>query len=202
LASPSVIALAGPNGAGKTTAGPPLLSRTLGVKLFVNADLIAAGLSVFEPDLAALTAGKVMLERLKDLAASRSTFAFETTLAGRLYARWLQDLIREGYRFHLVFFYVPSPEFAIERVKDRVRGGGHAVPEETVRRRFHVGLRNFFALYQPLSTTWRLYDNSASPAPSLVAAGRGRRVMQVRNRAIWSLLEETYGGENEQRRGT
>jgi predicted ABC-type ATPase len=196
LASPSVVALAGPNGAGKSTAGPPLLRRTLGVKLFVNADLIAAGLSVFEPERAALTAGKIMLERLRDLAASRATFAFETTLAGQLYAPWLENLIHSGYSFHLVFFYVPNPEFAAERVKDRVRRGGHDIPEQTIRRRFHGGLRNFFSLYRPLATTWRLYDNSASTPPRLVAAGEGRESMQVRNLTIWTQLEETYGQES------
>src|SRR5215208_1499941 len=111
--APSVVALAGPNGAGKSTAGPALLKETLGVGEFVNADVIASGLSAFSPESVAITAGKIMLARLKELAAHRVDFAFETTLAGRSYAPWLASLIEAGYRFHLVFLYLPNPEFAI-----------------------------------------------------------------------------------------
>lgn len=143
MSSPGVVALAGPNGAGKSTTGPPLLKETLGVTQFVNADLIAEGLAAFDPAGAALTAGKVMLSRIKELANGRTTFAFETTLAGKSYARWLVELIKKGYLFHIVFLMLPSPEFALERVRDRVRRGGHAVPEQTVRRRFHTGLTDF-----------------------------------------------------------
>lgn len=193
MSSPDVIALAGPNGAGKSTTGPPLLKETLGVTQFVNADLIAEGLAAFDPAGAALTAGKVMLSRIKDLANSRSTFAFETTLAGKSYARWQLKLIQQGYLFHIVFLWLPSPEFALERVRDRVRRGGHAVPERTVRRRFHAGLRNFFSLYQPTADTWRIFDNSGTPPPRLVAAGRGRDVKLVEAEATWAQLTEIYG---------
>jgi predicted ABC-type ATPase len=195
LSSPGVVALAGPNGAGKSTTGPPLLKETLGVTQFVNADLIAEGLAAFDPAGAALTAGKVMLSRIKELANSRTTFAFETTLAGRSYARWLVELIKRGYLFHIVFLWLPSPEFALERVRDRVRRGGHAVPERTVRRRFHAGLTNFFSLYQPLADTWRIFDNSGTPPPSLVAAGRGRDVTLVEDATTWTQLTKFYGDQ-------
>jgi predicted ABC-type ATPase len=115
VSAPGVVALAGPNGAGKSTTGPPLLKDTLGVTQFVNADLIAEGLAAFDPAGAALTAGKIMLSRIQELADSRTTFAFETTLAGRSSARWLLDLIKKGYLFHIVFLWLPSPEFALER---------------------------------------------------------------------------------------
>ncbi len=194
MSSPSVVALAGPNGAGKSTTGPPLLKETLGVTQFVNADLIAEGLSAFDPAGAALTAGKVMLSRIKDLADSRTTFAFETTLAGRSYARWLSELIKKGYRFHVVFLWLPSPEFALARVRDRVRRGGHPVPERTVRRRrFHAGLRNFFSLYQPMTDTWRIFDNSRKPPPNLVAAGRGKNATLIEDMTIWTQLTRLYG---------
>ena len=189
-----MIALAGPNGAGKSTTGPPLLKEALGVTLFVNADLIAEGLSGFAPERAALSAGKVMLRRLEDLAASRATFAFETTLSGRRYATWLRRLNAEGYIFHLIFLWLPTPEFALERVKARVQRGGHAVPKEAVRRRFHAGLKNFFALYRPLARTWRIYDNSGD-SPRLIASGGGRSPALVRDAAIWTQLERVYGGE-------
>jgi predicted ABC-type ATPase len=196
VSSPGVVALAGPNGAGKSTTGPPLLKETLGVTQFVNADLIAEGLAAFDPAGAAVTAGKIMLSRIKDLASSRTTFAFETTLAGRSYARWLTELIQQGYLFHIVFLWLPSPEFALERVGDRVRRGGHAVPEPTVRRRFHAGLKNFFSLYQAMANTWRIFDNSGTPPPSLVAAGRGERVTLVEDATTWTHLTTLYGAQS------
>jgi predicted ABC-type ATPase len=152
---PSLIALAGPNGAGKSTAGPALLKDTLGVTEFVNADLIAQGLSPFAPETAALAAGRIMLTRLRHLARRRVTFAFETTLAGRAYAPWIARLIDSGYELHLVFLWLRNPELAIQRVADRVRQGGHNVPKEVVRRRYHRGLDNFRRIYRPLATTWR-----------------------------------------------
>jgi predicted ABC-type ATPase len=193
VSSPGVVALAGPNGAGKSTTGPPLLKETLGVTQVVNADLIAEGLAAFDPAGVALTAGKVMLSRIKELANRRATFAFETTLAGRSYAPWLAGLIEKGYLFHIVFLWLPGPEFALERVKDRVRRGGHAVPERTVRRRFHAGLANFFALYQPMADTWRIFDNSGTALPSLVAAGRGRNVIRIEDATTWMQLTKLYG---------
>jgi predicted ABC-type ATPase len=196
VSSPGVVALAGPNGAGKSTTGPPLLKETLGVTQFVNADLIAEGLAAFDPAGAALTAGKVMLSRIKDLANSRTTFAFETTLAGRSYARWLFELTQLGYLFHIVFLWLPSPEFALERVRDRVRRGGHAVPERTVRRRFHAGLTNFFSIYQPMADTWRIFDNSSTPPPSLVAAGRGKTVTLVEDASTWTQITRLYRGQS------
>ena len=189
-----MIALAGPNGAGKSTVGPPLLKETLGVVQFVDADLIAAGLSAFAPETAALTAGKLMRRRLAELAANRTSFAFETTLAGRAYARWLTDLVATGYKFHMVFLSLPDGDFAVERVRDRVQGGGHAVPEETIRRRFNAGLRNFFVLYRPLAHSWHLYDNSGAPPPVLIAAGRGKEVSRVQDTTTWSTLLARYGG--------
>ncbi len=168
--SPSLVALAGPNGAGKSTSGPLLLKDTLGITEFVNADLIAQGLSPFAPDQAAVAAGRIMLARLRDLARRRATFAFETTLAGRAYVRWIAELIDSGYRFHVIFLWLPSPEHAIARVADRVRRGGHHVPDEVVRRRYHAGLRNFFRLYRPLATTWQLFD-ATGLYPRLIAGG-------------------------------
>ncbi len=172
MPSPAVVALAGPNGAGKSTTGPPLLKETLGITQFVNADLIAEGLAAFDPAGAALTAGKVMLSRIKDLAGSRTTFAFETTLAGKFYARWLAELIQQGYLFHIVFLWLPSPEFALERVRDRVLRGGHAVPERTVRRRL------------------------GAPPPRLVAAGTREDVALVKDATTWTQLTTLYGEQS------
>jgi predicted ABC-type ATPase len=125
-ARPSVVVLAGPNGAGKSTTAPALLQGALGVTEFVNADDIARGLSAFNVEGAALAAGRVMLARLRELARQRISFAFETTLASRSFAGWLADLKRNGYSVHIVFLWLPSAEFAVLRVADRVRMGGHS----------------------------------------------------------------------------
>ncbi len=152
--APNVVVLAGPNGAGKSTSAPSILKDALGVDEFVNADVIAQGLSGFEPERVGLAAGRIMLARLRELARQRSSFAFETTLASRSFAPWIADLTRTGYQFHLVFLWLPHPDIAVARVAARVRDGGHDVPEETVRRRYEAGLTNFFRLYQPMATTW------------------------------------------------
>lgn len=113
---PKVVVLAGPNGAGKTTAAQKLLHDLAGLQHFVNADWIARGLSGFNPDAAAIDAGRVMLARLKQLAASRATFAFETTLASRTFAPWIDGLCKSGYRFALIFLWLPSADHALARL--------------------------------------------------------------------------------------
>jgi predicted ABC-type ATPase len=171
--NPSVIVLAGPNGAGKTTSSSEIIRSTLGVAEFVNADVIAKGLAGFAPESAALQAGRIMLERLQDLAEARASFSFETTLASRSFAPWIRQLVEDGYQFHLFCFWLPSAEMAIARVAQRVRLGGHFVDDDTVRRRYDRGLRNFFRLYRPLTTSWSSFDNSQPPERTLVAHGQG-----------------------------
>ena len=185
---PSVVVLAGPNGAGKSTAAPALLKGALGVTEFVDPDTIARGLSAFQPERVALSAGRIMLIRLKELAAQRVSFAFETTLASRMFARWLPELRQGGYRVHMIFLWLPSADLAVARVTDRVRMGGHHVPEETVRRRYAAGLRNFFSLYRPLANSWRIYDNSEGAAPRLIARGRAGRVSRVADEDVWARI--------------
>ena len=190
---PSLIVVAGPNGAGKSTAAPILLQETLGVSEFVNADVIAQGLSAFQPERVAFAAGRIMLTRLQELAERGTSFAFETTLASRSFAPWIRELTLTGYQFHLVFLWLPSADFAVQRVADRVRLGGHGVPEATIRRRYGAGLRNFFTLYQPLATTWRLYDNSGDAGIRLIAAGQQVSVTQIGEATIWQNLRQEYG---------
>ena len=165
---PHVVVLAGPNGAGKSTAARFLLKGTLGIEEFVNADIIARGISGFKPNGAALLAGRVMMTRLKALAERRVNFAFETTLASRTLGNWIRKLLSQGYAFSLVFLWVPSVEVALARVRERVRAGGHSVPEETIRRRFVTAYRNFFEIYAPLATTWQVYENGSGLGPRLV----------------------------------
>ena len=191
-----LVVLAGPNGSGKTTSAPNLLKGRLGVSEFVNADLIAGGLSVFDPDLAALAAGRVMLARLKELASRRVDFAFETTLASRSFAPWITELMDTGYRFHLVFLWLSSPDLAVARVADRVRMGGHSVLETVIRRRYRAGLRNFFSLYRPLATTWEMVDNSNVRAIRMIASGHGNVTDSVGDANTWTQIQEEYAHGN------
>jgi predicted ABC-type ATPase len=185
---PKVVVLAGPNGAGKSTSAARLLRGAFGVDEFVNADVIAQGLSAFAPERVAMAAGRIMMRRLKELAAARASFAFETTLASRTFALWLADLKAGGYQMHLVFLWLPSAEVAIARVAERVRRGGHDVPEDTIRRRYHAGWANFGELFQPLADSWQVIDNSVVGKPRVIAAGQGRRTKVVRNKALWERI--------------
>jgi predicted ABC-type ATPase len=185
-AAPQVIVIAGPNGAGKTTLAPFLLRDKLGVLEYVNADPIALGLSGFDPGSVAFEAGRVMLNRLHDLAMQRKTFAFESTLAARSYVHWIERLRGDGYIFQLMFLWLRSAELAVQRVRERVRAGGHDVAEEVIRRRYNSGLRNFWELYQPLADAWSVYDNSEL-AKSLPIASEGKDVpFLVRDQDSWA----------------
>jgi len=128
------------------------------------------------------------------LQKKRVDFAFETTLASRSFAPWITDLRKTGYAFNLVFLWLPNEDFAIARVAERVRMGGHNVPEKTIRRRYHAGIRNFFRLYRPLTDTWFFYDNSGEE-PRLIAYCDQEHGLVVNNSAIWHNIEETYGGK-------
>jgi len=153
---PRVVIVAGPNGAGKSTVAPMLLREALQVDEFVNADAIARGLSAYEPDKVAMPAGRLMLERLKTLADSGQSFAFETTLASRSFAPWLKRLGAKGYESTVVFLWLPTPEQAIWRVQLRASSGGHSVSAAVVRRRYFAGIRNFVQLYVPIVDEWFL----------------------------------------------
>jgi len=182
---PRLIVIAGPNGAGKTTVSSQILQGPLRVAEFVNADVIARGLSAFNPDATAISAGRILLTRLRELASQHVSFAFETTLASKSFAPWIGDLVRAGYEFHLLYFWLDSPDLAVRRVRDRVALGGHAVPEERIRRRYYAGLRNFFELYQPLAARWRLYDNSSRFYPRPVASGMGSTAVRISDLSTW-----------------
>jgi predicted ABC-type ATPase len=157
-----VIIIAGPNGAGKTTFAREFLPVEAACPVFVNADLIAAGLAPFAPESAAVQAGRVMLQELARHFAARQSFAFETTLSGRGYLHHIREWQSAVYRVKLVFLQLDSAEEAIARVAQRVRQGGHDIPEATIRRRFLAGLENFEHLYAPLVDAWALYDNAGA----------------------------------------
>lgn len=157
-----VIVIAGPNGAGKTTFAREFLPNEASCPVFVNADLIAAGLAPFAPETAAVQAGRLMLQELARHFAARESFAFETTLAGRGYLHHICAWQTAGYRVKLIFLQLDSAEEAIARVAQRVRQGGHDIPEATIRRRFAAGRQNFERLYAPLVDAWALYDNAGA----------------------------------------
>jgi len=158
-----VIIIAGPNGAGKTTFAREFLPEEAGLPLFVNADLIAAGLSPFDPDAAAFRAGRLMLAEIDAHAAAGRSFAFETTLAGHTYLRRIEQWRGNGYTVKLVFLSLRSPEEAIARVATRVRHGGHHVPPDVIKRRFASGMRNFLDVYRQRVDVWQWFDNSGRP---------------------------------------
>ena len=185
---PLVVVLAGPNGAGKSTSAARLLRGAFAVEEFVNADTIAQGLSAYRPESAAVTAGRVMLDRLRFLAREHRDFAFETTLAGRGHARWLRGLQSSGYHAHLIFLSLPSADLAIARVADRVRRGGHHVPDGVVRRRYGAGLRNLIDVYASVVTSWQVYDNADFAAPRLIASGATGTPPVVTDQAAWDHL--------------
>ena len=187
--SPQVVIIAGPNGA---TLAPFLLRDSLDLQDYVNADPIALGLSGFNPASVAFRAGRVMMNRLHDLARQRKNFAFETTLASRSYGRWIEELREQGYNFQLIFLWLRSPELAIRRVRERVLAGGHDVPDAVIVRRYARGLRNFRAIYQPLADVWSVYDNSDSPKPTSIASGGRKRALKILQTGAWTEFGESY----------
>jgi predicted ABC-type ATPase len=169
-AEKKIVIIAGPNGAGKTTFAREWLPREAGCPLFINADLIAAGLSPFDPDAAAFRAGRLMLEEIDRNAAAGISFAFETTLSGHTYIRRIRAWRAAGFVVKLFFLSLRNPEEAIARVAFRVQQGGHDVPPEVIRRRFASGMKNFMDVYRCEVDYWRLFDNSG-PRPLLLSQG-------------------------------
>ncbi len=168
--SKKILIIAGPNGAGKTTFAREFLVNEADCPTFVNADLLAAGLNPLQPERETFRAGRMMLEMIEDYVRRGASFAFETTLSGRGYARMIPRWQAEGYRVRLYFLRLPDPEIAVSRVRNRVIEGGHDIPEETIRRRFDAGWRNFELLYKDLVDEWALLSG-AGTSPVLIERG-------------------------------
>jgi predicted ABC-type ATPase len=169
-----IIILGGPNGAGKTTFAREYLLKEAHCPDFVNVDLIAAGLSPFDPARAAIRAGRIMLAEIQRRIRKGESFAFETTLSGHMYARLIPEWRSADYQVRLIFLSLPNPEIAVARVAARVAQGGHHVASAVVRRRFDSGLRNFQDVYMELVDKWEWYDNSGN-TPRLISAGANAR---------------------------
>ena len=157
---PNCYIIAGSNGAGKSTFATEFLPHYADCPNFINPDLIARGLSPFDPDAAMIRAGRMVLERIRESMRSRTDFAFETTLSGRAYATLIKELRHDGYRVHMFYLWIPDPELALVRIRDRVTKGGHDVPARDVQRRFTRTIANLFTLYRPLLDTLHFFDNS------------------------------------------
>ncbi len=194
---PQVIVIAGPNGAGKTSSAPDLLRDTVGIDAFVNADVIAEGLSGFRPEDSAVEAGRILLARLRELAERHANFAFESTLSGRTLHTFLRRLAGAGYECHIFYLWLPTADLAVARVRRRVQAGGHDVSEVVIRRRFRKSLVNFDRLYRPAVTTWRLYDGSTVVGPRLIAYGTAGRQPTVVDAERWALVRRQVEGEDQ-----
>jgi predicted ABC-type ATPase len=165
-----IVIIAGPNGAGKTTFAREFLPNEAGCPIFVNADLIAAGIAPFRPETVAFRAGRLMLQEIARHTAERRSFAFETTLSGRTYAPMIDRWREQGYIVKLIFLSLALPDEAVARVAIRVRQGGHNIPVDTILRRFESGLTHFRETYRLRVNFWQLYDNSGE-APLLLEEG-------------------------------
>ena len=163
MAIKNLYIIAGCNGAGKTTASFTILPRILNCEEFVNADEIAHGLSPFHPETVAVEAGRLMLKRIDELLNNEVSFSIETTLATKSYANLVKNAHRKSYKVNLLFFWIDSPEMAVERVAKRVREGGHNIPTDVILRRYTAGIKNFFNIYKDIVDYWILVDNATNP---------------------------------------
>lgn len=181
---PNLYIISGCNGAGKTTASYTMLPEIIKCKEFINADEIAKGLSPFQPEKVAIEAGRIMLTRMKDMLNQKEDFAIETTLATKSYASFIKEAQARGFYVTLIYFWLNSPELAIKRVQERVKGGGHNIPQDVIRRRYKAGKRNLFELYTPITDFWMVIDNSVNPF-QLIVEGMKEQIVCIHN-------EDTY----------
>jgi predicted ABC-type ATPase len=173
---PTLYIIGGPNGVGKTTFADRYLPDEAKQLEFVNADLIARGLSPYDPDSAAIEAGKIVLRRIRELISHRAGFTWETTMSGRTAVGWLRQASEAGYVLKAYFLWVRNPETTIRRIRQRVVEGGHDISEEVSRRRFFKTIQNFFAVYRPLMTSWKLLQTEL-PGPRLLAVEKSGRLV-------------------------
>ena len=185
---PTLYIISGCNGAGKTTASYSLLPEMLDCREFVNSDEFAKGLSPFNPEKASIQASRYMLLKIRYLLKRQQDFAIETTLATRTLIKTAKMAQEAGYSVTLLYFWLKSPELAIERVRARVEAGGHNIPEETIRRRYSVGIYYFFKYYAPMCERWILADNSQIPF-RVIAEGSKNDVINIRDEETYQIIK-------------
>lgn len=188
MTHPNLYIIAGPNGAGKTTASYTLLPEMLNCFNFVNADEIAKGLSPFSPDTVDVQAARIMLLRIEELLAMEVDFAIETTLATRSYVQLVKRAQKKGYKVHLLFFCLESPEQAVQRVAQRVSEGGHNIPENVIRRRFQRGISNLINLFIPICDTVLVYNNTKTPIQLLARKRNKSESIELIDTKMWNQL--------------
>ncbi|MFH1004283.1 MAG: zeta toxin family protein [Bacteroidota bacterium] len=185
---PTLYIISGCNGAGKTTASYTILPEMLNCHEFVNADEIAKGLSPFQPEKSAIEAGRLMLHRIYELIKRKIDFAFETTLAAKSYAHTVKKAKENDYNVALIYFWLNTPDLAIERIKNRVSQGGHNIGEDVIRRRYKKGLENLFDIFIPICDYWLVIDNSQTPF-IFVAEGEELISIRIHNESIWNNIK-------------
>jgi predicted ABC-type ATPase len=185
---PNLYIIGGANGSGKTTTARLILPQFLNVYEYLNADEIAAGLSPFRPESVAIQAGKIMLQRLDYFVEHQVDFAFETTLSGLNYVRFLKKCQTKSYQINLIYFWLQSPALAISRVHQRVASGGHNIPEETIIRRYYRGQKNLIQAYLSFCQTWIIYDNS-NFASQLIASYDQAQQVTIYQSEIWQQIQ-------------
>jgi len=190
---PNLYIIAGCNGAGKTTASFTILPDILDCKEFVNADAIAYGISPFNVEGVAIEAGKIMLRRIEELLTEGSDFAIETTLATRSYVSLVQRAQAIGYTVKVIYIWLASPKIALRRVAERVKRGGHNIPDDVVERRYYRGVNNFFSLFIPVCDAWILADNTFDEL-NIVAHGKKKLEEIIENNDLWQVIKnQVYG---------
>jgi predicted ABC-type ATPase len=184
---PNLYIIGGCNGAGKTTASYTILPEILDCKEFVNADNIAVGISPFNAESVALEAGRIMLKRIGELLEAKSDFAIETTLSTKSYVSLIKKAQLKGYKVKLLYFWLASPQMAIERVAIRVSRGGHHIPQDVIERRYFRGIRNLLNLYMPVCDEWFVMNNVDIPSQdiALYSAEFGEEIINI---DIWNTI--------------
>jgi predicted ABC-type ATPase len=183
--------IAGPNGVGKTTFASKFLPKYANCQNFINADLIAKGMSPFSPEAAAVRAGRLVLSEIEFFARRRVSFAFETTLSGRSYLSLVRRLKKQGYKVHFFFLWVDTVDVALARVRERVLKGGHDVPQAVIHRRFGRSIRNFLMHYRVLADSWYLFDNTGT-RPELIAVAKANE-LRIMKLDVYRALAARYG---------
>ena len=187
--SKSLYIISGCNGAGKTTASYTVLPEILDCREFVNADEIARGLSPFNPEGMAIKAGRLMLKRIEELLTKEETFSIETTLATKSYLNLVHRAQSKGYRVNILFFWLRTPELAIQRVAERVQHGGHNIPEDVIRRRYLAGITNLFRLFISEVDYWGIYDNSEQPRIKIASGNKGKEI-EIFDKKLYKSIQE------------